>query len=139
MLGSVAGAGGIHLLRGRPRGRQQRRDQHEPNFAIYAYSQYPRAAEEDNPRFMKRLIAGLATTVLVSGGVAGGGGDERRYRPGRHRRRPLFDKIGVLQRARDTLVPRRLRVARFSGYWVGLERLPRVPRGVSSRVFRRLP
>jgi hypothetical protein len=29
------------------------------------------AAEEDNPRFMKRLIVGLATTVLLSGSVAG--------------------------------------------------------------------
>ncbi len=29
------------------------------------------AAEEDNPRFMKRLIVGLATTVLLLGSVAG--------------------------------------------------------------------
>jgi hypothetical protein len=29
------------------------------------------AAVENDPRFVKRLIVGLATTVLVSGGVAG--------------------------------------------------------------------
>ena len=41
---------------------------HEPHFAITRIPSTREAADEDNPKFMKRLIVGLATTVLVSGG-----------------------------------------------------------------------
>jgi hypothetical protein len=70
-------------------------------------------------------------------GRGGRDGAGHGYRPSR--RGPLFDKIGVLPRPRDALVSRRLCVARLEGYGMGLERLPRVPRAVSSREFRRLP
>ena len=59
------------MLQGRPRGESNEGTNMNRTSRLMRIPSTRTAAEENNPRFMKRLTVGLATTVLLSGGVAG--------------------------------------------------------------------